>query len=534
MIEESGPPASRIVVPTSPAVPPDASTLLVEALRSRLESICGRPVQRIETHISWILLDGEHAWKIKKPVQLGFLDFRRIEVRRHCCEEELRLNRRLAPSIYLDVVPVRGSIASPRLGADDDDGGDPIEYVLRMKQFPAGSLLSERLAAGRLELEAIDRLAARLAAFQAAAPAAAADSDFGSAALVRATTLDVLAGIESQPQAPRADGLRAWCETSAAALTPCFEARRVGGRVREGHGDLHLSNLVVLEDDVTAFDCIEFDPGLRWIDVQCDIAFITMDLKAHGRRDLAYRFLDRWLEASGDHAGLAVLRYYEVHRALVRALVAGIREAQGDSPGATGAPDYLGLAQTLAKEADPRLLITHGLSGSGKSFVSAGLLEQAGAIRLRSDVERKRLFGLGALESSSSRTGEVYGPEATRRTYTSLRETAHAVLRAGYPVIVDAAFLRAQERDDFRALAQELRVPFAILHCRADPGLLRRRVRERSLRRDDASEADTAVLEGQLASHEALRESERTLTIEVDTANPPDMAAIARRWLAEG
>ncbi len=516
---------------------PDA---LVESLRRLLQSIHGRPVQRIETHISWILLDGEHAWKIKKPVRLGFLDFSRVDLRRRYCEEELRLNRRLAPSLYLDVVPVGGSIAAPRLGGDGD--GDAIEYVLRMKQFAAGSLFSERLAAGRLEPASVDRLASRLAAFQATAPVADAESPFGSAAGIRAATAGVLAGIESQPHAQRIAGLRAWCEARAIALAPCFEARKAGGQVREGHGDLHLANLVVLDDDVTAFDCVEFDPALRWIDVQCDIGFITMDLKAHGRHDLAFRFLDRWLEASGDHAGLAVLRYYEVYRALVRALVAGIRSAQGgasgksgvsDDPGATGEPDYPGLAQALSRQADPRLLITHGLSGSGKSFVSTRLLETAGAIRLRSDVERKRLFGLGALESSASRAaGDVYGPEATRRTYASLHESARAALQAGYPVIIDAAFLRAPERDDFRALAQELQVPFSVLHCRADPGLLRERVRERGERRDDASEADAGVLEAQLAHHDALREDEREMAIEVDTARPLDIPAIAGRWLA--
>lgn len=528
---------------TAVDVPADA---LVESLRRLLQSRLGRVVQRIDTHISWVLLDGEHAWKIKKPVRLGFLDFSRIDVRRHCCEEELRLNRRLAPSIYLDVVPVYGSVTAPILGDDpdrdeargrnpQDDGqevrhGDAIEHVLRMKQFADGALFSERLAAGRLGASEIDRLAARLAAFQATAEAAGADTDFGSPALVRTTTADVLAGIASQPQAARAAGLQEWCDARATALAPCFEARKAGGRVREGHGDLHLSNLVVLEEDVTAFDCIEFDPQLRWIDMQCDIAFVTMDLRAHGRRDLAFRFLDRWLEASGDHAGLAVLRYYEVYRALVRALVAGIRAAQGKG-GDAEQPDYLGLAQELTREDDPRLLVTHGLSGSGKSFVATRLLERAGAIRLRSDVERKRLLGLGALEASAPKTGQAYTAQSTHRTYAALLDAARTALQAGYPVIVDAAFLRAGERDDFRALARELRVPFTILHCHADPALLRERVRERSLRGDDASEADVAVLERQLAGHDALREDERALAIAVDTAQALDLPAIIRRWL---
>jgi len=518
-----------------PNAPDDA---LVEALRELLRARLGREVQRIDTHISWVLLDGEHAWKIKKPLQLGFLDFSRIEVRRRCCEEELRLNRRLAPSIYLDVLPVRGSVAAPRLAvpgpdgtAADTDAGEPIEYVLRMKQFAPGSLFSERLAAGRLAPEEVDRLALRLATFHDAAPIAAAGTDYGSAALVRRTTMDVLERIESRSRSPRTAWLRRWCESTADALAARFDARRTGGRVREGHGDLHLANLVVLEgDDATAFDCIEFDPGLRWNDVACDIAFVTMDLRAHGRRDLAFRFIDRWLEAGGDHDGLTVLRYYEVHRALVRALVALIREGQDDTA-ATRGPDYLAVAQDIAGEVDPRLLVAHGLSGSGKSFVSARLLEQAGAIRLRSDVERKRLFGLGALDRTATLPeSEVYGREATRRTYGRLRELARLALRAGYPVIVDAAFLRRAEREEFRALAHELAVPFAVLACRAGPDLLRERVRERTARGDDPSEADIAVLERQLAGHEALGEDELPRAIAIDTGRPLDIEAIARRW----
>ena len=501
---------------------PDA---LVEGLRRLLQASTGRAVQRLETHISWVLLDGEHAWKIKKPVRLGFLDFTSLQTRHQACDDELRLNRRLAAGIYLDVLPIRGSAAMPVL----DGAGEPIEYVLRMKQFAPGALLSEKLAAGILVPTAIDRLAARLAAFHRDAPAAGNAAPYGNAPQVLAQTAQVLDGLESSPGAGRLPDLRAWCEAEGRRLAPCFAARRRQGWVREGHGDLHLANVVALGEDVTAFDCIEFDPGLRWIDVQSDIAFLTMDLAAHGRRDLALRFLDRWLEGCGDHAGIAVLRYYEVYRALVRALVSGLRQAQGTTiPG----PDYVAAARRLAAARDARLLITHGLSGSGKSYVSARLLEAAGAIRLRSDVERKRLFGLQALDATpAAMVREVYAPAATRRTYARLRAWAAAALDAGYPVIVDAAFLRAHERDAFRQLARGKGAPFAILDCRAEPAALRARVLARSLRRDDASEADLAVLERQGADFEALRPEECGACITVDTAQPLDIDAIAKRWL---
>lgn len=504
---------------------PEDAVRLIERLAARLEADTGRTVDRIETHVSWVLLDGEHAWKIKKPLELGFLDFRELEIRRHCCEEELRLNRRLAPSLYLDVVPVTGAPDLPRFGGT----GPAIEYALRMKQFAAGALFSELLDAGRLTGAIIDRIAERLAAFQAVAAPADPGTPWGSAQRIRA---DVGAVLKTLAQgAPAADlaGTLRWCEAEGGALAATFEARKATGAVREGHGDLHLANLVLLDDGPTAFDCIEFDPGLRWIDIQCDIAFPVMDLHARGRPDLAARFLDRWLAASGDYEGLAVLRYYLVYRALVRAMVAMIRRpaAGADASG------YAGLARRLSEHADARLLITHGLSGSGKSHVSGGLVESAGAVRLRSDVERKRLAGLAALASSDSPAGAgIYDARTSSLTYARLRECARAALRAGWPVIVDATFLRSDERDAFRTLAHELRVPFAILHCHAAPDVLRERVRARAARGDDASEADLAVLEQQIARHDPLRADERALAIDVDTAAVPDLDEITRRWQA--
>lgn len=499
---------------------------VVEALRRHLQASLGRPVHCVETHISWVLLDGRHAWKIKKPVRLGFLDFGSLATRRHYCEEELRLNRRLAPELYLDVVPIRGSAAQPRL-----DGDEPaIDYAVRMVQFPPGSLLSEKLAAGTLDGQHVDRLAIRLAAFHEAAPRAPADSEHGSAGQIESATARVLAALARPDGDPRFGDVRAWVEATGHRLRPLFERRRAQGLVRECHGDLHLANAVALGDEVTAFDCIEFDPELRWIDLQNEIAFPVMDLLAHQRRDLAFRFLDAWLETTGDHAGLAVLRYYLVYRALVRAMVARIREAQGI--GAPG-PDYLGLAERLTKQNDPRLLITHGLSGSGKSFVARRLLEQAGAIRLRSDVERKRLFGLRALDDSSARVpGGIYRPADTQRTYARLLELARIALDAGYPVIVDAAFLRERERDMFRRAARDRCVPFAILHCQASPELLRERVRARQAGKRDASEADLSILERQLGDHDALRPDEQRVAIEVDTALSLDAGALAARWAA--
>jgi len=507
----------------SPQVPLSALTPGAELVAS-LRRLLGATV--LETHISWVLLDGAMAWKIKKPVQLSFLDFSDLGTRGHMCLEELRLNRRLAPALYVDVVAIHGTPGAPQL----DGEGPAIEYALRMKQFPPGALLSEQLAAGTLQPGYLDRLARRLAAFHAGAEVATPDSPYGTPETIEGDARRVVQGLREHGVASVVcTGLEDWFQARAPALRSLWQSRRSAGRVREGHGDLHLANAVLLGDDVTAFDCLEFDPALRWIDVLSDIAFLAMDLMAHRRGDLAFRFLNAYLDESGDHAGVPVLRWYLVYRALVRALVARIRVGQG---GAEVGPDHLALALRLMREQDARLLITHGVSGSGKSHVGQALLEQAQAIRVRSDVERKRLFGLGPLEPSASRVpGGIYDADATRRTYGSVRELAGEALAAGHRVIVDAAFLRHAERDDFRRLAQALGVPFTILHCQAPLPVLRDRVRERGQRGDDASEADESVLERQLTWAEPLSPSERASAVTVDTAAPWDLAVLCKTWL---
>lgn len=492
----------------------------IRALRARLQADTGAPVDLIETHISWVLLAGGHAYKVKKPVRLPFVDFSSLAARRRYCDEELRLNRRLAPSLYLGVLPVCGSAEAPRLGG----AGAPLDYAVQMRRFPRGALLSERVRDGRLLPRDLDRLAQRVADFHRLAPAVPAELPFGTPHRMVQPVRDVLDRLAPHADAATLATLRRWVDAHAATLAGEFAARCAGGAVRECHGDLHLANTVVDGDDVTAFDCIEFDPALRWTDVMADVGFLTMDLKAHGRADLAWRFLDAYLQRSGDYAGLQVLRYYEVYRALVRALVSSLRP---DDDG----PDYLACARRLAENAAlaPRLMITHGLSGSGKTTVSGLLLEAAGAVRVRSDVERKRLHGLAALERSAPRGLELYTEAATRRTFERLADCARTALCAGYPAIVDAAFLRRAERQRFRALADELCVPFTILDCRADAPALRERVAGRS---GDASEADVAVLERQGQTREPLDAPECAVAIEVDALAPPRPGALLARWRA--
>ena len=452
----------------------------------------------IETHISWVLLTADTALKIKKPVKLPFVDYSTLAARHRFCEEELRLNRRLAPHLYVDLARIAGDTRAPRL----DGKGPVIDYAVRMRRFAEGALFSERLARGELQAADVDALAALLARFHDEAPAARNGSDFGSPVRRRDSALAALKGAAAALGPQRREHLAHWLRDEALRLEPAWIARRAQGRIRECHGDLHLNNVVMLDQAVAAFDGIEFDAALRWIDVADDLAFPVMDLQAHGRGDLAMRLVNAWLDATGDHDALIVLRYGLVYRALVRSQVESLQHGP-DSPQARA---YADAAMRWMEPAEPALTIMHGLPGSGKTWQSQRLLEAQGAIRIRSDVERKRLFGLPMLAASRDAGLDIYGPEATRHTYERLFALARAVLHAGWPVILDAAFLRRDERDRAHALARECGARFAIASCSAPVRVLRERLRART---HDASEADTQVLDVLRAGAEPIAPQER-------------------------
>ncbi|ABM35953.1 bifunctional aminoglycoside phosphotransferase/ATP-binding protein [Polaromonas naphthalenivorans] len=484
----------------------DAALARQQALVTTLASRLG--AELVETHISWVLLAGENAYKIKKPVQLPFVDYAALQARRHFCEEELRLNRRLAPSLYLGVTRITGSHQAPVL----DGSGPVLDYAVHMRRFAKGALFGEQLEAATLAGQDVDRLATLLADFHNGQPALGADHGFASAERRRFAALAALKGALPVASPAEQAQLQAWLETEAARLAPLWTLRQQGGRVRECHGDLHLDNVVSLDGGVAAFDGIEFDPALRCIDVLDDLAFAVMDFSARGRRDFAFRLLNGWLDRTGDHAALPALRFSVVYRALVRAQV-----AQLSGPGhEAAARRYLDTALAWTQPGQPRLFITHGLPGSGKTFESQRVLEQEGAIRLRSDVERKRLFGLGMLEDSRAKGLDLYQPETTARTYAQLFSLARLALQAGYPVILDAAFLHRAERAQALTVAGEAGVPLCIIDCDAPLAVLRERI---EARRGDASEANLAVLEHLRLSAEPLAAEELGLVI--DTARQP-------------
>ncbi|MFN7122179.1 MAG: AAA family ATPase [Hydrogenophaga sp.] len=500
-----------------------------ELITALLEPACyPHPVQRVElreTHGAWVLLAGDQAWKIKKPVRLPFMDFSTLALRRAACQAEVRLNRRFetpdpATHLYLNAVPIVGPADQPRRGKPGEDDDQAIEWAVHMRRFDEDLRLDNLCARGALKPEHLTSLAQRMATFQAASAVAAPEGRWGRADDVLAFASDnlttVRSGLTDARDAAQIDQLSRWTESRFSQLAPLLAQRLAEGRVREGHGDLHLANLVLIGNEVVPFDGIEFNDALRWIDVASDMAFAWMDLLDHGQSGLANGLLSDWLDASGDTTAPDVLPFFAVYRALVRAKVAVIRSSQ---PGADTtaslreARNYTALAQRIAQPPAPQLVITHGLSGSGKTWASSCWLQSEAsgrAIRLRSDVERKRLHGLAATQASGSslNTG-LYSPQAHTDTYTHLLDRAQHLLETGWSVLVDAAFLRRHEREAFAALAQAVGCPFHILATDAPLAVLRQRITARQAHGADASEATVAVLEQQLGWLEPLSDAER-------------------------
>lgn len=509
---------------------------LIHGLMRQAQAASGR-AELVETHISWLILTDDYAYKLKKAVDLGFLDYSTLERRRRFCAEEIRLNRRTAPQIYLEAVPVCGTLDNPYFGAE----GPVLEYAVKMRRFAPGLLLDELLHAGRLPPPLIDTLARNVADFHAAAARVDPASPWGTPEAawlpVRENFEQILPRLHDAAQERQVGHIAAWAAAEKERLAPRLTQRRADGHIRECHGDLHLGNIVLLDGEPLPFDGIEFNDGLRWIDTISDSAFLMMDLQARGRDDYAWRFLDAYLQHSGDYAALPLLPWYLSYRAMVRAKVAAIRATQAgiDAVLRQQAEDdtaaYLTLAASYATPRRPYLVITHGLSGSGKTRHSQLLLEQRGLIRLRSDVERKRLFGLAAMDASGSPVeGGIYSATAGEQTYAHLAATARGILQAGLPVLIDATFLRRAQRDMFHALAQDLGLPVLIIEFHAANDELRRRILHRSAQGRDASEAGLAVLERQLATQEPLGDDERAHCLRVDTENAGADAEMLRQF----
>ena len=463
----------------------------------------------IETHISWVILTGNYAYKIKKPVDFGFIDFTTLDKRRFYCEEELRLNRRYAPDLYLETVAIRGSHAHPQLGGE----GKTIEYAVKMREFSQDNLLSSFAEKKHLESKHIDSMATVICDFHSTATVASVDSLYGTPETVGKWSDENFQHIEiAMPESELPDyfeTLKYWYQKTFDRLKPVIQQRHDNGFVRECHGDLHLGNIVFLDNQCTPFDCIEFNDELRWIDTMSEVAFVVMDLQARGYEEFAWLFLNRYLAISGDYPGLALLPYYVVYRAMVRAKVEALRAIDDDNQTFQQSRHYLDLAQSWSKPGRSAIFVMHGLSGSGKSTVAENLALRLQAIQIRSDVERQRLFRHArSSESAPAYNQGIYGADASKRTYEYLAELAEPLLLEGFKVIIDAACLKTFQRNMFKRLAAELNLSYFLISCQAPVETLQIRIGERLQIGTDPSEANLSVLHNQIENQERLSEDE--------------------------
>jgi aminoglycoside phosphotransferase family enzyme/predicted kinase len=489
------------------AIPADASPQSPAFKPSELltPSAFPHPVGRLEvreTNISWVILTGVYAYKIKKSLELGFIDTSTLAKRKSLCKKELRLNRRLAPDLYVDVVPITRDGVGLRVGGN----GPIVEYAVRMRQFEASEELSMLLERGTVSTPEIADFAVSMAVFHTSAPHAPWRPDHLYTQQLHDAVLGniaiLLSHLDADTQPPELGALIDWTHDYLHYSLIRLRLREQSGFIRECHGDLHAGNVVRWRGRLTPFDCLEFNPKLRWIDVMNDVAFLVMDLVGHDRKDLAFSFLNTYLEHTGDYAGVRLLPFYSVYRALVRAMVDSIGAEQNLAHREEFRQRLRMRIKTAAAVVNtprPTLFIMHGPAGSGKSYLSERL-------------ERKRLAGshhaAGGLEQG------IYTSNFSHRTYAHLLDCAESCLQGGVIVIVDAAFLTREDRRLFRQLSAK----HIIISCQADRQVLAKRIEMRQQAHLDPSDADLAVLDRQLQIMQPLRPDEQLHSVVVDTS----------------
>ncbi|MEH6566757.1 MAG: AAA family ATPase [Halopseudomonas sp.] len=485
----------------------------------------------METHISWVLLTGDYVYKIKKPVNFGFLDYSTLEQRKHFCNEEVRLNQRLAPSLYLGVVPVRGSIEEPSLEGD----GPVIEYLVKTRQFRQQDLLGNMQREGRLENRHIDELATTLADFHARIDHATLAMPYGNPDQVHMPVAQnfeqIRPFLSAADDIAQLDQLEQWANTTFQRLTPQLAERKTAGLVRECHGDIYLDNVTLVDGQVTLFDCIEFNEAFRWTDVMADVGFMAMDLEDRGLHGLAQRFVSVYMESSGDYEGLAVLNYYKAYRAMVRAKVAlfGLSDDCSEEQRQQVMQryrSYTNLAEHYTEVPARFGLLTFGLSGTGKSTLAQHLVGELGAIRIRSDRERKRLFGSDDAQTANA---GLYSPERSAKTYDRLASLASLILGCGFPVIVDATHLKRAQRQQMRDAIELQCAPCLILHCDVPLATVAQWIEQRRAQGSDPSDATLQIVEQQQQQLEPLDDQEQQLSLSVDTSSEASMLALSEQ-----
>jgi aminoglycoside phosphotransferase family enzyme/predicted kinase len=452
----------------------------------------GAEVRHVQTHISHVFLAGDWAYKLKKPVNFGFLDFSTLAARKTFCEKELTANQRYAPELYDSVLPVTFDGTTYHLGGN----GEVVDYVVKMHRFDEAALFDALLAKGKLDEHHLSDLTDRIAAFHAATPVVDGFWDYTAVHTFAMDNVAVLAANSALVPAADSARLRDLTEAALAANKPLIEARR-RTHVKATHGDLHLRNICLLNGHAIPFDGIEFNDHFVNNDVYADIAFLIMDLLHRGHDQLATAVLNRYLKRGDDFGGLPLLALYLSYRAAVRAKVACLQHGGADAAArpalAAEAQAYTTLAiHLLDAPRQRRLIAIGGLSGSGKSTLGKELARHLGAIHIRSDAVRKHIYGTPVWERAPQ---EAYTPEMTDKTYHGMLARAELALTTGRPVIVDAVCARESEREALEHFAHSHGLSFTGIWCQLPADLARKRITDR---RGDISDATVDVYEKQM------------------------------------
>lgn len=488
-------------------------------------------VELVQTHISYVFIAGNIVYKIKKPVNFGFLDFTSLEKRKYYCEEELRLNKRLAPSIYLDVVPIAQDSQNNLLFGK---GEEVIEYAVRMKKLPLDKMLKTLLANGQADEKVMDAVANRIASFHKLAETGGHIDEMGSPATIHhnheENFLQTLKYIDVTIPEYQYHFIKDYVENFLEKKKTLFTKRVVDHKIRDCHGDLHLEHICIA-DEIIIFDCIEFNERFRFGDVASEVAFLTMDLDFNGYLQQAESFAKSYLEYSGDGDMLALLNFYRCYYAYVRGKVISFRLDQKDLPAdersqiTKTAGRYFDLAYTYAARLEqPVLILTSGLMGCGKSYQARHLAARLGAHTIRTDVLRKELLNINPTDRHYVEFGQgIYSDDTSRLTYDKAYELAAAAIKSGKPVIIDASFKRRSERQKAMQLAQELNTPFYIIECTCSDEIVKQRLDKRAREKSNASDGRWEIYAAQKDDFDKINEVPTDHYFKIVTSENPEI-----------